>query len=103
MDYRDLLKRYIKHVAECEGSTFIDSWHDELNEGEKKELYKLYEEDIIESQRTILTKAGLNTAKAAELLSKVLRKLNPRWWQIRKIIKYYRIGKMMSKTISKKS
>lgn len=27
VDYEDLLKRYIKHVGECEGTTYLQDWH----------------------------------------------------------------------------
>jgi hypothetical protein len=34
IDYRDLLKRYITHVGQCEGSVFIDAamhkWHSDV-------------------------------------------------------------------------
>jgi len=49
IDYKNLLKRYIAHVVECEGIDFIDSWHHsdvELQENEKEILRKLTNNDL---------------------------------------------------------
>lgn len=48
IDYRDLLKKYIRHVGQSEGSTFLgdqnvrrsDQW-DQLTPGEQEELERL--------------------------------------------------------------
>ena len=44
INYRELLKKYIKHVEECEGINFIDSWEGDFSDDEAKELTKLSEE-----------------------------------------------------------
>lgn len=48
VDYRALLKKYIAHVASCEGTTFIDHWSppndDPLTSEEVTELKKLEDE-----------------------------------------------------------
>ncbi len=50
IDYRELLKKYINHVGEAEGVTFIWGWQgieesDNFSLEEKDELKKLDQED----------------------------------------------------------
>ena len=45
MNYRELLKKYINHVANCEGVTFISQLHkNSFTEEEIEELIKLDKE-----------------------------------------------------------
>lgn len=47
MDYRELLKRYMAKVCDCEGVSFVESWSPDdeiLSEEDTEELLKIQKE-----------------------------------------------------------